>query len=59
MSDPSVPKILAVTVKEAKRLSGVGHTKLYELIAEGRLETVKIGRRTLVRYRSLEALLGG
>ena len=51
-------KPLAVTVRQARRLSGLGATKIYELINEGRLETVRIGRRRLVRFASLEALVG-
>lgn len=51
------PKRLAVTVKEARRISGLGNTKIYELIAAGRLKAIKIGRRTLVKYSSLEELI--
>lgn len=31
---------------------GIGMTKCWELISDGHLETVKIGRRTLVKRRS-------
>ena len=47
---------LLVTVQEARKLIGIGTTKLYELINEGRLEVVKIGRRTMVRFESLKRL---
>lgn len=50
-------KPITVTVAEAKRLSGLGHTKLWELIGSGVLETVRVGRRRLVIYASLCRLL--
>lgn len=48
---------VTVTIDDAKKAIGIGHTKLYELINEGRLETVKIGRRTLVKTASIRALV--
>jgi len=48
---------LTVTINEAVALIGIGRTKLYELIAEGRLETTTIGRRRLVKFTSLYCLL--
>lgn len=50
-------EILTVSVAEACRLIGIGRTKVYELIKERRLETVKLGRRTLVKVRSIRTLL--
>jgi excisionase family DNA binding protein len=50
-------KPLAVTVRRACDLTGLGETKIYELLATGRLERLKVGARTLVRDTSLEALL--
>jgi excisionase family DNA binding protein len=46
------------SIPEAARAIGLGRSKLYELIGEGRLETVTIGRRRLVRIESLRALAG-
>ena len=46
---------LAVDVNTALEISGLGRTKLYELIAQKKLKTVVIGRRRLVNYRSLKA----
>jgi hypothetical protein len=48
---------ITVTVQRAKKISGLGNTKLWELISDGRLEAVRVDRRTLVTYRSLERLL--
>lgn len=43
--------------KEAMATLGVKQTKLYELIKEGRLETVKIGRATLIPAKSIDAFI--
>ncbi len=37
---------------------GIGRTSIYNFIKEGRLEAVKLGRRTLVKVSSIEALIG-
>jgi len=57
-SDAHLP-ILAVRVADATRLTGIGKTKLFELIANGSLETTSIGRRRLILYRSLRHLIEG
>lgn len=54
---PAGLKPLAVPVKVACQLVGVGNTTMYELIKQGRVETTTIGKRRLIFYRSLEALL--
>ncbi len=48
---------LAVRIPDAVRITGIGRSKLYELIASGDLETIKIGRCTLVTVDALKALL--
>lgn len=48
---------ITTTIEGARAASGLGRTKLYELIGEGRLETVKVGRRTLIKTASLRRLL--
>jgi hypothetical protein len=48
---------IAVTVRRACELSGLGPTKLWDLIAKGELQTTSIGRRRLVLYKSLQRLL--
>ena len=48
---------LTLTVKEAKRISGLGHTTVYKLIGEGKLHTTKVGTRTLISFASLKELL--
>ena len=57
LSDYESAKPLTVTVATAKRLSGLGNTTIWALIKDQTLETVHVGRRTLITYRSLETLL--
>ena len=49
---------LSYSISEACRLTSLGRTLVYELIGSGRLETKKIGRRTLITAHSLHALVG-
>lgn len=48
---------IAGTIEEARQASGLGKTTLYQKIAEGTLETVTVGRRRLVKWDSLRAML--
>ena len=50
---------LAVTVKRATELSGLGATSIWAFLRDGRLEAVRVPgiRRTLVSYASLARLL--
>jgi excisionase family DNA binding protein len=50
---------LAVRIREACRLTGIGRSKFYELIAGGEIEIVKVGTMTLVPMASLERLIEG
>jgi excisionase family DNA binding protein len=50
---------IAVRVAMAVRLTGIGRSTLYELIKSGEIETVKVGRSTLIPYRCLKKLVGG
>jgi excisionase family DNA binding protein len=45
------------TINEACDLTGLGRTKLYELMGDGHLATTTVGRRRLVVVRSLLSLL--
>lgn len=56
-SPNDVGAVLCVRVDNAMRILGIGRTKLYELIATGELETIHIGRRTLVLQASIEAMI--
>ena len=48
---------LAVRIREACRLTGIGRSKLYELIAAGEIAIIKIGTITLIPMASLERLI--
>jgi excisionase family DNA binding protein len=48
---------LTCTIGDACEVTGLGRTKLYELIGAGRIVTTTIGRRRLVVVRSLLSLL--
>ncbi len=48
---------LSCTVDEACMVTGLGRTKLYELIGSGQLITTTVGRRRLVIVRSLLELV--
>jgi excisionase family DNA binding protein len=46
------------SINETAAALRLGRTSIYNLIKEGRLETVKLGRRTLVTVSSIKALIG-
>ena len=50
---------IATTIKETARALGVGKTHVYELIRQGRLEKIKLGRRSLVKVESIRRLVAG
>lgn len=47
---------ICVRVSVAVKLSGISRSTLYELIDEGEIESVKIGRSIFIRYASLKRL---
>jgi excisionase family DNA binding protein len=50
---------LAVTINEACRITGLGKSKIYECLADGRLRGTNVDRRRLIFYSSIEDLLAG
>ncbi|MEE4141804.1 helix-turn-helix domain-containing protein [Pseudomonas viridiflava] len=44
---------ISVGVDDAARLIGVARSMLYEMIANGEIQTFKLGRRRLVRVKTL------
>jgi excisionase family DNA binding protein len=48
---------ITCSVNDAAKAIGVGRVTLYKLINEGRIETVCIGRRRLVRVDSIRQLV--
>jgi len=48
---------IAASINDTAKALSLGRTSVYALIREGRLETVKLGRRTLVKVDSIRRLL--
>lgn len=46
-------------IEETARFLRCGRSLVYELIAEKKIDALKLGRKTLVTYRSIEALVDG
>ena len=47
---------ILVSVSETGRILNIGKTKIYELISDGNLVSVKIGSRRLVTMKSVRRL---
>ena len=45
---------ILLSIKDVENELGLGHTKVCNLIAEGELESIKVGRRRLIPKKSLE-----
>lgn len=45
------------SIGEACTVAGIGRTKIYEAISEGRLKARKFGKRTIVLRADLQAFL--
>ena len=50
-------KELLQPLNDAAKNLGIGRTKIYELIAEGELKLVKLGKKSLITVASMEALV--
>ena len=48
---------LATPINDAARALGIGRSTVYKLIAEQKLQTIKIGGRRLVKADSIRALV--
>ena len=49
---------LSYTINGACNAIGIGRTKLYFLIGQGLIDTIRIGGRTLIPASSLRRLIG-
>ncbi len=47
---------VTISVNTAARTLGIGRTSIYALLKEGRLDSIKIGRRTLLTTASIHRL---
>ena len=50
---------LAYSINETALALSMGRTSIYAMIADGRLEAFKLGRRTLVKAESIRRLVEG
>lgn len=50
-------EILTASINDTAKALGLGRTSIYSLIKGGKLDVVRIGRRTLVRVDSIQRLL--
>lgn len=57
MSASHPPDPICVRINDAARMVGVGRTKLYQLIAAGEVEAVKLGKSTRITTASLHDLV--
>ena len=48
---------VTISITGAAKALGLGRTTIYSLIADGRLETVKLGRRRLIKTASIRQLI--
>jgi excisionase family DNA binding protein len=48
---------LLVTVEEAARLLRIGRTTMFELIGNGEIKSIRLGRRRLIARKSLESFI--
>ncbi|MEP6868939.1 MAG: helix-turn-helix domain-containing protein [Novosphingobium sp.] len=51
-------KQLAVSINDTAKALSLGRTSIYAMIADGRLEAFKLGRRTLIKADSIRRLVG-
>lgn len=56
---PPVTEPLVYSISDACRVSTLCKSQIYNLIRAGKLETRKLGRRTLIPAASLRALIEG
>jgi excisionase family DNA binding protein len=57
IQEAQLPMPITVRVREACRLTGIGRSKLYELIGSGHIQVIKVGTITLVPVESLRSFL--
>lgn len=58
-AEPSPTEPISVRVPEASRMTGLGRSTIYELIASGDIEAAKVGRATVIMVDSIRKFLAG
>jgi excisionase family DNA binding protein len=48
---------LTLTLQDALGVCGLGRTKFYELIKNGKIQSIRVGKRRLIVYASLKTFL--
>lgn len=49
-------ELLAISINDTAKALGVGRSSVYALLKAGRLDAIKIGRRTLLTTESIKRL---
>ena len=55
-ASPNFRNPIWVSPKEASRLTAIGLTRLYELLNDGTIKSIKVRRKRLIAFASLESL---
>lgn len=50
---------VTISITGAAKALGLGRTTIYALIGEGKLDTIKVGRRHLIKTASIRRLIEG
>lgn len=56
-ADSSPIEPISVRVPDASRMTGLGRSTIYELIASGDIEAAKVGRATVIMVESIRRFL--
>ena len=49
-------ELLAISINDTAKALGIGRSSVYTLLKSGRLDAIKIGRRTLLTTESIKRL---
>ena len=49
-------ELLAISINDTAKALGIGRSSVYTLLKSGRLDAIKIGRRTLLTTESIRRL---
>lgn len=56
---PDLATAISYTIPDACAVTGIGSTKLYQLVAEEKIRLIKVGRRSLIPATDLRTLIEG